>query len=390
MYCVLPNFRRNVLPFRLVSNFDLAAYPRGTKAAPKRYTPVPQRRKDGSISSESSGNLLLVHVAISENQSMGSFRRATFRKLCKTPVLALVCTTAAICWMLKLTTLKASLFVVTIAPPDLAVCTKFHKSPTVRGWCVPPVDGRTHLQPCSFKSWSTLLMHLGDLTLSDFYRDEFERAGRIGLQQKIESMRGNFLAHLRALKTMCDKVTHGGHPMFGIVMESDVDFSWSPAKVGFDKLGAIMQRYDAITSFNFGVTSPLCSQSHRKAGILADECFVPHRFGSWGTTAVGYNLSTACTRQFMFAQEQLIGCVPSDVALYSPVGGFQAMDASVPFFRVQTDVPSSNSGDAISQLLNRTYEDAERIWEDFSVVDSRCVVRNNRWTRESLDELVCS
>lgn len=277
--------------------------------------------------------------------------------------------------------LLESVFVVTVGTPDTVVCQpKLVRASCVDcEWCVPPADGYARARACHFDKWLELLSHLRVPDLGGHHMNEFSRGGRIGLQQKREYMCGTYLAHLDALQDMCGAFNRRKTPRFGIVLESDVDVRWRRVELQVEAIAAIMRSHSTVTVFNLGVTTPLCTQPHRESGIHSGRCFVEHVFGSWGTTAVGYNLSSACSDEYLIAQQKLVGCVPSDVGLYSNAGGFQSSDASIPFFRVHTHGFASNSGDEIHAALNHTYRQAEAIWNVTSVetATSSCRRRQN-------------
>jgi len=244
-------------------------------------------------------------------------------------------------------------------------------------WCVEPVNGVRHQRKCGFNDWQELLKHLKSSELPQRHKEEFMEYGRIGVQQKLSSMCGNLLVHLRALESMCQAVDQRGKkdPGFGISLESDIDPSWNPYTFPRSHLIDIMRHHSSATTFNLGTTTPICSdgQQHRLEAFISGTCFTKHEFGTWGTTAVGFNLTTACSKDFFSAQEALVGCVPSDVALYSGSKGFEALDASIPFFRVFHDMSTSNSGDPVHKELKNTYVFAEKAWSANNILRVDCL-----------------
>jgi hypothetical protein len=236
-------------------------------------------------------------------------------------------------------------------------------------WCTKPVDYKTLAHKrCHFNSWIDMLGHLGGsckTTFEDYemYREQFEVGGRVGLQQDPRKMAAIYIAHLNALKELCSAKKRCSR--FGIVLEGDALVNSRFQQYHPHAFSALMLNMSDVSVFNLGPTSPVYKDRHRLNGVEQGKCFVPHRLGTWGAVAVGYNLSTACSRHFFTTQEAMIGCVPTDIGLYSGAGGYSAVDSTLTFFPVNPDLSSTNAADDIHAKLTLTYAENLKLWGEF-------------------------
>lgn len=249
--------------------------------------------------------------------------------------------------------------VVTISA-DLSTCKPGVS--TGNEWCVLPVSGTGTSPKCKFSRWQDLLEHLGGDGTYSAYRGQFDRGGRIGLQQNAQKMFAIYSAHLKALRELC---AHRDTSPYGMVLEGDIDAS-SPLELFRPRsFRALMSKLSDASVFNFGPTTPICKDEHRFEAYLRGECFAPHRLGAWGAVAVGYNLSTSCSEHFLAMQDALQACVPSDVGLYSGTGGYRVVDSTLSMFAVQNKEMSSNGADDIHRELKTTYSENLQLWKEF-------------------------
>ena len=178
-----------------------------------------------------------------------------------------------------------------------------------------------------------------------------------------------YTAHLNALDKICAE--SGGHG-YGLVLEGDTPAralqpAWLPAipaKSGLSPLAEVMASQPDVTVFNLGPSASFCEFSTREAVFRRGQCFGESRAGDWGAIAVGYNLKKACSTQFRQAQRSLVGCVPSDLGLYSGMDGFVSVTAAIPFFEVLPH-ESTHSGDGVHVRLTKTNKETISLWDDF-------------------------
>ena len=237
-------------------------------------------------------------------------------------------------------------------------------------WCIKPVDSAKLSKPCKFERWTDLMDHLGgnsSITLKTYerYREQFDAGGRIGLQQDSRKMAAIYIAHLNALRELCSSKKRCSS--FGIVLEGDAITNSLFRQFHPRSLSAIMGRQSDVTVFNLGPSTPVHEDGHRLDGFNRGQYFVPHRLGTWGAVAVGYNLSTACSKKFLAMQDALVGCLPSDIGIYSGAGGYSAADSTLSFFPVKYQKSSTNAADDIHAKLSETYAENLELWIKFRV-----------------------
>ena len=179
-----------------------------------------------------------------------------------------------------------------------------------------------------------------------------------------------YIAHLSALRELCSNKKKRSR--FGIVLEGDANVHGSFRQFHPPSFSEIMQRHPDVTVFNLGPSTPFYEDDHRIKGFNCGQYFVPHRLGTWGAVAVGYNLSTACTKDFLTMQDALVGCLPSDIGLYSGAGSYLAVDSTLTFFPVDHQASSTNAADDIHAKLNQTYAENLELWKDFREDSTHC------------------
>lgn len=232
-------------------------------------------------------------------------------------------------------------------------------------WCVPAVYEEQ--KPCNL-TWSqvkgSFVRRQSAVLDSDpYWLSQFTQFTSLS-SDPINSAK-IFAAHLNALRSLCS-TAHEIGAVHGIVLEDDASVTPYHGSL-WTYLPNLLREFPEVTSFNLSPSMRLCGSSGktRLAAAKNGLYFTQHDFGSWGAVAIAYNLNKACSRTYLQAMERLIGCVPTDAALYSGAAGHISADAVLPLFVVDSRKfrYSTHRSDEVHKELMTAYEEAHHTWQ---------------------------